>query len=248
MVEALHLVENVKQYPGRVGDTARGQPMQAGLGQGRRQAVEIEPAGPTHAEIYRHLPDLDRAAAQQYLAENAARRQQPDDAENQEAVAIAQADQHEGRVGTGDQQIYRHMVENPEQFLQVGRAEAVVKRRHRVQQHQCQPEHGETRDDPRIARLHADGQQRAEPDQRQRGTDQMAYAIELLTVIHSVPRLHRQFLQAPGQRRITIFRHARRASTAWRIEAGTARRARFTRRRRRRPATSAAGNRRNCGE
>lgn len=126
VAQALHLVEHVKQDAPGVGQAAHRQPPQAGLGQHRAQAGEIEAAGPAHADEDQHLPDFHPAAGEVHLAQDARQRQSPHQAEDQGAVTRAQADQHVRGVGTGDQQVNRYMVEQAEQVLQTRRVKAVI--------------------------------------------------------------------------------------------------------------------------
>jgi hypothetical protein len=118
-----------------------------------------------------------RAPGQQYLAQDPGQRERPDDAHYQKAVTVAQADQHEGRIGSGDQQVDRDVVEHFEDFFQMRRVETVIQRRHGIEQHQRAAEYGKAAGNPGIAGLYADSQQRAEADERENRPDQVTDTV-----------------------------------------------------------------------
>jgi len=98
-----------------------------------------------------HLPDLYQPPGQKHFTQYSRQCQHPDNTQYQETIAVAQADQHVGGIGTGDQQVNCDVIEQLKQTLEPGRMKAVIQRRHRIQQHQRQAEHREAGGDPGIA-------------------------------------------------------------------------------------------------
>ncbi len=188
VAQPLQLVEDVEQDAESVGDAAGGEPPETVSGKRVPEAAQIEGTGPAHAEVDQHLADFHRAPAEQNLAQNARQGERPDDGQYDPAVAVAQTDERERGIGAGNQQVNRYVIENPEDLFQLRRMKTVIQRRHGIQQHHGYAEHGETGDDPAIACLDADRQQRAEADQRENRADQVADTVESFAVVHRLSR------------------------------------------------------------
>src|SRR6056297_3399933 len=189
VAELVHLVQDIEDNVDSVGQATEHDPVKPRIRNGGTQTADIQRAGPAHAEIQHQLGGPGRAAPQEKFGRYSQQRQPPHQRQDTQTAGVVHADQHERGVGTGDQQVDRDVVENPEDFLQTRRMETVVEGRHRIQQNERAAENAVTYQNPRLPALYGNGEQRAESDQRKDSADQVADTVQTFAVVHCLMRL-----------------------------------------------------------
>jgi hypothetical protein len=149
-------------------------------------ACESGPEATTISHPHQRVEDDGEgavAAVQEDVLQHAGDGQRPDHAEEPPSPFPAEGYEREGRVGAGDQEIDRAVVEDVEDLLRRA-AQGVVERRAEIEEEEHRRVDGDGGDLRRAAapRREADGDGAA--GERQHGADDVSDGVEALAAIH----------------------------------------------------------------
>jgi len=133
------LLDEVEEGAHGVDDSPGKEPGKPPGGQGIQEGLDGEDGEPPHQDVGDRGQDLE-PVDEEDLEDDPRGGQHPDQAEQGPSPASLERHQRKGRVRPSDQQVDARVVDDLEDVLQPRRADGVVKRRGRVEEHQGRAE------------------------------------------------------------------------------------------------------------
>ena len=128
-------LDEVEKSAHGVDESPGQEPGEPPCGQGVEEGPDGEDCEPPHQDVGDRGQDLE-PVDEEDLEDNPRGGQHPDQPEQGPSPASLQRHEREGRVGPGDQQVDARVVDDLENVFQPRRADGVVERRGRVEEHQ----------------------------------------------------------------------------------------------------------------